>query len=167
MRVAAAIAGLLAVVALPVIVLAHASLVSSDPPVGGTLPLTPYPLKATFDDELTPNGSSIVVEDGAGSQVASGTVSADDAHTMTAALPTLAAGTYTVRWTAVSADDQAIERGTYTFRVSSSGIPVSPAPTAAPGSGATGSNNDVLIAVGLAAVLIVGVVAFVIVRGRR
>ena len=168
MRVAAAIGALLALVALPVIVLGHASLVSSDPPAGGTLTTTPPTLTATFDDELTPDGSSIVVENGAGTQVTSGTVSSTDAHTMTAALPQLPDGTYTVKWTAVSADDKDVERGTFTFNVGSvNATPPGPASPPTVGDPASDSGNDVLIAVGLAAVLIVGVVAFVVLRGRR
>ncbi len=165
MKVAAAIGALLALVALPVIALGHASLVSSDPRAGATLTTMPYPLTATFDDELTPDGSSIVVQDAGGAQVAAGNVSVGDAHVLIAQLPVLQEGQYTVRWTAVSADDAAVERGSYTFGVLMSIMP--PAPTAAPGGGSTGSSNDVLIAVGLAAVLIAGVVAFVILRGKR
>lgn len=165
MRVAAAIAAALAFAALPVIVLGHASLVSSDPPAGGTLTSTPGFLTATFDDELTPDGSSIVVQDAGGAQVATGSVSPGDAHVLIAELPVLPEGQYTVRWTAVSADDAAVERGSYTFGVL---VSIMPPPTPAPAPvEAAESSNDVLIAVGLAAVLIVGVVAFVVLRGRR
>jgi copper transport protein len=146
---------------------AHASLVGSDPPAGGTLTTTPYTLTATFDEELTPDGSSLAIENGAGTQVAVGTVSAGDAHVMTAELPALAPGQYTVRWTAVTADDQAVERGTYSFNVGSAAASGTPAPTQPPAGGPTGSSNDALIAIGLAAVLILVVVAFIFVRGRR
>ncbi len=157
----------LATLALAAPALAHASLVDSDPVAGGTLTSSPHTLTATFDEELTPNGSSIVIEGPAGLVVAMGTVSADDAHVMTAELPPLPAGAYTVRWTAVTADDLAVERGTYTFSVGSAAASVTPAPTQPPAGGATGSSNDVLIALGLAAILILVVVAFIFVRGRR
>ena len=98
--------------------------------------------------------------------MAQGTVSADDAHVQTADLPALPDGEYTVRWTSVSADDAAVERGTYTFTVGSAGS-ATPAPTPAPDGGATGSSNDVLIAVGLAALIIVVVIGYVFLRGRR
>ncbi len=164
MRAAAAIGALLVFMALPVIVLGHASLVRSDPPVGGTLTTTPYTLTATFDEELTPNGSSIIVENAAGAQVAAGTVSADDDKTMTAQLPNLAPGTYTVRWTAVTADDAAVERGSYTFNFgygTPSSEPIVPGPKI--------ESTDALIAIGLAAVFLVIVLLATIrtVRGRR
>jgi methionine-rich copper-binding protein CopC len=167
MKVAAAIVALGVLVTMPGIALGHAELVSSDPPAGGTLTRTPYTLTATFDDELTPDGSSIVVEDASGAQVARGTVSADDPHVQTAELPALPNGAYTVRWTAVSADDAAVERGSYSFNVGASipsGTPATPTPP--PSSDGTGS-NDVLLAIGLAAIFIVVVIGFVVLRGRR
>jgi LPXTG-motif cell wall-anchored protein len=86
---------------------------------------------------------------------------------MTVELPAMADGQYKVLWTAVSLDDQAVERGQYTFNVSAAAASATPTPTPAPADGATGSSNDVLIAIGLAAVLIVAVVGYVFIRGRR
>jgi methionine-rich copper-binding protein CopC len=146
---------------------AHASLVSADPPAGGTLTSTPFTLTATFDEELSPEASSIVVESPARVQVATGTVSTADDKTMTADLPSLPAGTYTVRWTAVTADDLAVERGTYTFSVGSLAASATPMTTSPPPVGAAGSGNDLVIALVLAAIAIVGVLAFLFVRGRR
>ncbi|MEO8626088.1 MAG: copper resistance CopC family protein [Candidatus Limnocylindrales bacterium] len=163
MKVAAAIGAMLAIAALPGIVLGHADLETSDPADGATI-TTPYTLSATFAEEFAPDRSSLTVENASGAVVAQGTAGADS-KSMTAELPALPDGAYTVRWTTVTPDDNGIERGTYTFNV---GAAVStPTPTSPPTGDATGSNNDVLIAVGLAAVLIIGVVAFVIVRGRR
>jgi methionine-rich copper-binding protein CopC len=148
----------------------HAQLVSSDPPDGGTLPATPYTLTATFSEELTPDGSSLVVQDAAGAQVAAGTVSTQDDKQMAVELPQLGTGRYTVLWTAVTADDKAIERGTYSFNVGSAATSPAPQPSAspAPGSGqGTGSGNDVLIALVLGAVVIAGVVGYLFIRNRR
>jgi methionine-rich copper-binding protein CopC len=147
----------------------HAMLVSSDPVAGGTLTTTPYTLRATFSEELAESGSSIVVEDASGAQVASGEVAPDDNTTMVAELPALADGTYTVRWTTLTADDNATERGTYTFSVGSSAQPQpTPAATPAPdASGSGASNTDVLIALAVAAVAVALVVGFVLYRNRR
>ena len=165
--------------------LGHAQLTSADPAQGVTIK-TPYSLSATFDDELTPDGSSIVIVDANGTTVASGTVGSTDDHTMTAELPLLPDGAYEVKWTAVSADDKAVERGLYQFQVSAaasaapatqapasaaaSAAPASHAPTPAPsvtnGSG-TGGGNDLLIALVLAVVIIGGVAGFILYRNRR
>lgn len=164
MRVAAAVAALLAIAALPAVVFGHADLETSDPADGATI-TTPYTLTATFAEETDPAQSTLIVENSAGAQVAAGTVNSDNHTKMTAQLPALPGGTYTVRWTTVTPDDNGVERGTFTFSVGSTVS--TPAPTGPPTGGATGSGSDVLIAVGLAAALIVAVVAFVIVRGRR
>jgi hypothetical protein len=167
-RLAALVAGALASLALAGVVLAHAELVSSDPPAGGLLTTTPYTLKATFDEELTPDGSSIVVESATGAQVATGTVSETDEFSMTAELPNLAPGTYTVRWTAVTADDAAVERGTYTFNVTVGAASGSPLPTPPPNDGEPVTDSkDPLVAVGLAAIAIVLILAFIFFRRRR
>lgn len=165
-RLAALVLAALATLALAAPALAHASLVSADPPAGGTLTSTPFTLTATFDEELTADGSSLVIEGPSGAQVGTGTVSDDDDKTMTADLPALQAGQYTVRWTAVTADDLAVERGTYNFSVGSATATATPMTTPPPPVGTAGSSNDVLIAIGLAAVIIV-VVALIFVRGRR
>ena len=72
----------------------HAQLVSSDPAEGGSLEHTPYTMTATFTEVLTPDGSSLVVRNSAGAEVASGTVSPDDTTTMTVDLPVLDPGQY-------------------------------------------------------------------------
>ncbi len=158
-------------------VFGHAQLVSADPPVGGTIK-TPYALSATFDDELTPDGSSIVVQDSGGAKVASGTVSATDDKTMTADLRQLPDGSYTVLWTAVSADDKAIERGTYQITVGTAAATVapsnaapasasvSPAPSAAPGQ-STGSASDLLLPLAIVVVVVIGIAVYFIYRNRR
>jgi methionine-rich copper-binding protein CopC len=168
MKVAAAIVAVIALAALPGIVLSHATLVSSDPTNGATI-TTPYTLTATFAEDVDPTRSTLTVENSSGTIVASGTVNATDASEttaeMTAQLPALPNGTYTVRWTTVTPDDNGIERGTYTFNVGSGNA--TPAPTAPPATGGTGSGFDVLTAVVLGVILIGAVVALVIIRGRR
>jgi methionine-rich copper-binding protein CopC len=140
--------------------LAHGTLVTSDPPDGGTIASTPYTLTATFAEEIDAEQSSIVVENAAGAEVARGALDPDDATQMIVDLPVLGAGQYTVRWTTVTPDDQGVERGTFTFDVGT------PGPTAAP-STPSGSGSDVLVALVLAAVAIGAVVAFVFLRSRR
>jgi copper resistance protein C len=164
-RFAALLVAALASLAIAGVVLAHAELESSDPADGATI-TTPYTLTATFSEEIDIERSTLIVENSAGAQVAAGTVNADDHTVMTAELPALPDGVYTVRWTSVTPDDNGIERGTFTFNVASAPGSPTPAPSPAPVE-PSGSSNDTLIAVGLAAVLILAVVAFIFLRGRR
>lgn len=152
------------------VVLGHAALQASDPASGATIK-TPYTLTATYDDDLTPNGSAIVVQSAGGTQVANGTVSTTDDKTMTVNLPVLPDGQYTALWTAVTADDNGLTRGTFTFNVSAtasgSASPVAtPAPSAANG-GAGDSGTDLLIPIVVVVVLVAGIAAYFVYRNRR
>lgn len=167
--------------ALATLALGHAALESSDPAGGGKI-RTPYTLTATYDEELTPNGSSIVVQNSTGAQVASGTVSATDDKSMTIDLPVLPDGDYEVLWTAVTADDNGITRGTYTFTVEAdftpSGTPpretnapepttaqATPAPSATD-SQTTGSGNDLLLPLAVVVVVVIAIAGYFIYRNR-
>jgi hypothetical protein len=166
MKVAAAIAAVFALLALPVIALAHASLVNSDPAAGATI-TTPYTLTDTFAEEADPTRSTLTVENSSGAVVATGTVNADDETKITAALPALPDGTYTVRWTTVTSDDNGVERGTYTFIVGSTNVrPAPPCVGQDCASNQGNGGNDVFVAIGIAAVLI-GAIAIAVFGGRR
>ena len=106
---------------------------------------------------------------------------------MTADLPVLPDGQYTVQWTAVSSDDNAVERGTVRDRNSSTASAPTPprrarrntqarrpgrdkrtglpAPSAAPGQ-STGSGTDLLIPLAIVVVLVVAIAGFFIYRNR-
>lgn len=152
-------------------VFAHAELVASNPPDGETLTTTPHMLTATFSEEIDAGSSSLVIESAAGAEVARGAVTAEYPTVMTAELPALAPGTYTVRWTSVTPDDQGVERGTFTFNVAlpgaSSTPTASPTPTEPPSRSSSGLGGDVIMALLLAAIGIGAVVAYVLIRGRR
>ena len=131
---------LLALLGLPALATAHAELISSAPPGGGTITM-PYTLRAEFDEQLTGN-SRVVVRDLTEREVASGAISADDAAVMTVALADLQPGEYIARWRAIT-DDGGLTRGEFAFTVvepASAGPSPTPSepPTATP-SGATGS----------------------------
>jgi copper resistance protein C len=97
---------------------AHAELVESDPADGDTIE-TPATLTAVFSIELDPDPerSFVIVRDAAGTEVARGVVSEDDLTTISAELPALPAGDYTVRWQARDPTDNHTERGTFGFTV--------------------------------------------------
>ena len=165
-------------------------------PTVETLDHTPYTMTATYDDSLTPDGSSIVVSDSTGAEVARGTVSPDDDKVMTVDLSSLPPGEYIARWTAVTADDLAVTRGTISFTVAVLATP-SPGTTAAPSAAATTSpagptpaatsmpspvplpsagggpppptsgSSDVLLALVIAAVVIGGIAVYLFRKSRR
>lgn len=174
-------------------VAAHAELEESDPADGATIE-TPYTLTATFSEEFNadPEVSFIRVQDASGAVVASGGQSPDDPTMMTADLPALEPGEYTVRWQTTTEDDNGTERGTFTFNVAAAATP-SPRPTATPAASAppsapasspsaaptptatpngsngatTGGSNDVLLALIIGLVVIGAIAAFLFSRSRR
>ena len=113
--------------ALSSVAIAHADLLESDPADGETIQ-TPVMLTATFNEELDPEASSLIVRNAAGEEVARGATDETDSATMVAELPDLPPGDYSARWTAVTPDDQGVTRGTITFTVAPSPSP-SPPPT--------------------------------------
>jgi len=175
----AAIAALLLVLLAVPLVAAHAELQQSDPADGATIS-TPHTLIATFSEEFSsdPTKSFISVENSSGTEVASGAQDPADATKMTADLPELEAGTYTVRWQTTTVDDNGVERGTFTFNVAAAATSgpttaattsAGPTPAATPATGggqSTGTGTDVLLALAVG-VVIVGIVLYYVVRRSR
>jgi methionine-rich copper-binding protein CopC len=131
---------------------AHAKLVRAEPRPGGTVTAPPAVARAWFNDELDVKRSLMRVTDRNGARVDRGDGRVDlddlDRKSMLVQLRLLAPGTYTVRWTAVSADDQYAARGTYRFTVAaahnapshSRPAPLPPLRIVSPANGATVSN---------------------------
>jgi len=138
-----AFAGLgLAAVALvaPAVVLGHSTLETADPAANGTVPESPTLIVANFTERIDPARSSMELRGPDGSVLAKGGVAPGDpeAVQMTITPPTLGVGTYEIRWTTVTPDDNGIERGTYTITVAAAST--SPATPATPsGSAEEGS----------------------------
>jgi methionine-rich copper-binding protein CopC len=114
----ALLAGLLAL--LPVAVAAHAFLVKSSPTRRAVLAQPPTRVDLWFNERLEPAYSRVSVVDAAGRQVdlGDGGVGRDDARRLTASLPTIAPGTYTVRYRVLSVDGHVVD-GTFAFTVES------------------------------------------------
>lgn len=130
-RVATLLVGaLLALAVLPGVVLAHSELETSDPADGASLATPPATITGDFTEGVDPTRSSLELRGPDGTRVATGGVPADGPATrMTIPdLPDLAPGTYEVRWTTVTADDDGVERGTFSFTVEEA----TPAPTRTP-----------------------------------
>lgn len=114
-RLAVAWAAAIALVAMPAGVAAHADLESSTPEPGANLESAPTEVALTFSGELDP-ASGFVVTDGGGAAVGEGELDLDvaDRNVLRGPVDITEPGTYTVAWTAVSADGHA-EEGTFEF----------------------------------------------------
>jgi methionine-rich copper-binding protein CopC len=169
---------------------AHAELEESDPADGETI-TTPYTLTTTFNEEIGTERSRIVVTNSAGEEVARGGISADDSAVMTVDLPALEPGAYLASWTAVTPDDNGVTRGQVNFVVGENATPTpvpttrptasarpsvvpstvaslapSPLPTPTSGGTPTASGNDILLALALAAVVLLGLGIYLFTRRR-
>jgi copper transport protein len=115
---------------------AHASLLSSEPADGSSLPSSPHAVTLRFDSFIDIGRSSAqlidqfdhVVGDSGGVGTArltlTGTSAADvTSREVVVALPTLTAGAYQVRWRAVDALDLHVTQGTVVFGVARSAGP--------------------------------------------
>ena len=117
---------------------AHSELVSSSPAAGETVVGSPPTVSATYSETLDPAGSSLILVDPGGVDIARGGVAAGAGATKDMSIdpvPQLAPGVYTVKSTTKSAEDGDIDRTTWTFRV----VAPSPSPTAPPTLGASAS----------------------------
>ena len=147
MRTLKHIAGLLLLLmlVLPSLASAHAELVRSIPEAGAVLAAAPSTVTAVFSGPVGPDGSAITVVDATGASVTDGPARLDpndggDQTLVVPLKPGLGAGTYTVRWTSISAEDGDKEEGTFTFTIrepSSGAGGSSPARAGAPGNPAT------------------------------
>jgi methionine-rich copper-binding protein CopC len=160
-RLALAAVGIVTLLSLPVLALAHAELVESDPADGAVVVDPPRALNATFSEELAAQ-SQIVVQDASGVEIARGGVSPDDEALMTVELPDLAAGAYAAHWTAVAADDNGVTRGTINFTV---GPGASPTPAPSDGTDTTGTPTE-LLTVLIAIIALAGALAWFLIRRR-
>ncbi|MBA2720204.1 MAG: copper resistance protein CopC [Chloroflexi bacterium] len=125
----------LVVVGAPAAVLGHAELETVFPADRSTIVESPAEIVMTFTQDLDPGKSSIRVADAGGTVVAEGgAVNARESlRTMRLELATpLSAGTYTVRWTSFSTEDNEQARGTTTFTLTAASPPPTVAPIAPP-----------------------------------
>ncbi len=178
------------VIGLPGAVLGHAELSTVTPADTSTVGGSPPEIVMTFTEDLDPGRSSIRLVDSAGTLVVEG--GAVDPNSMTMRLPVpanLAPGTYTIRWTSFSTEDNEQDRGTTTFTLtpstapptaqpsnrpieapSASAPPASVVPSEAPSPSAppttpTASASDALIPIIVVVVAIIGIGVW-LARGR-
>jgi methionine-rich copper-binding protein CopC len=127
-----ATAGAVAVVALalvPGLVLGHAELETPTPADKSTVTEPVAEVSGIYSQAMKADGSSLVVKDGTGAEVARGTVDPEDDTRMVATPTTpLGNGTYTVESTSLATDGD-IEHATWTFTVA---VAATPSPTTRP-----------------------------------
>lgn len=102
----------------PAAVRAHAFLDHTDPAVGSTVPTSPSEMHLWFTQELEPAFTWVTVSDKSGASMNDGpaTVDPSNKQEMDVKLKPLQAGTYTVKWHALSVDTHTTE-GDFTFQV--------------------------------------------------
>ena len=105
------------VMILPLTAVAHAKLLSTSPAAGAQVDAAPKALTLEFNEavqlavlKLSSEGKDIPVAVDRGAAAAA---------QVTVALPALAAGTYQVQWSAITADDGHVVKGTFSFVIAS------------------------------------------------
>jgi copper transport protein len=104
------------VVVWPAAASAHATLDHTTPRFGTRLQASPPAVRLEFDQSVDALPNAITVYTAKGRTVSGPTRSSADHRTISARLPRLARGAYTVRWRAVSADGHVVS-GVFTFGV--------------------------------------------------
>lgn len=98
---------------------AHAELRTANPAPGATLRRSPETIQLTFSEPLGPTSTFTLY--GQGFQAVAGVepvLSGQDGNQLTASIPPMAAGTYTVQWNVTGVDGHAAS-GSYAFAVES------------------------------------------------
>ncbi len=111
------------------VVRGHAVLVKSSPANGASVAQAPSVVRAWFSEELAVKGSALRLLDARQKQVATGGVdlSVSKHDVMKIAPLHMGSGAYLVQWTAISADDSEVRKGTFKFTVGAgAGAPKAP-----------------------------------------
>jgi len=118
LAVAGLFCALLAALARPADVSAHAALVASDPGANSFLKNPPVDVVLTFSEPIAPGSSSVRVLDATGANVPVPVVTfSGNGYTMRGTLPSLGPGIYNVLWWNVSSIDGHALQGSFPFTV--------------------------------------------------
>jgi methionine-rich copper-binding protein CopC len=101
----------------------HATLVKSAPAADAVLTQQPSVIQAWYSEEVAVKGSFIRLYDSADKLLASGGVDLNDHNheSMKLIPPLLSPGIYTIKWHAISADDNHVTQDEFRFTVQSAG----------------------------------------------
>ncbi|MFL5688575.1 MAG: copper resistance protein CopC [Chloroflexota bacterium] len=180
-----------ALVLVPGVVLGHAELETATPADKSVVTEPVAEVSGIYSEAMKPDGSSLVVKDASGTQVAKGSVDPEDDTRMVATPPSpLGDGAYTVESTTL-AEDGDIEHARWTFTVAvaatpaptpvaSAAVSAAPTPTAATpvatvapapspsGDGtAAASGSDVLLPIIVALIVLGAGAAYLLTRRNR
>ena len=147
---------------------AHSELVSSIPAAGSTVTAVPgFSVVLSFSEALK-IGSKADIVGPSGTTAGTATIEATDntklAWSPAAALPP---GSYTIRWTSIATDGDLL-RGTIPFVVTAATVTApaaTPSPSPVPGAVSTAGVGAIVPVV--AAVIVIGALALVLLRNRR
>jgi len=118
-RICTLASGLALCVLVSPLALAHARLVSADPPVNGAAKTPPHSIDLHFSEEISGKLSGVTVRGADGRILSTMTMLSKDGKQLTVMLKQpLGAGTYMVEWHAVASDDGHRTSGTYKITVS-------------------------------------------------
>jgi copper transport protein len=162
-RIAAALAALAAVLALPAAASAHAYLVKTMPEPSAMLNAPPRAVALTFDEAVEPRFALISVTDIDANPVTSGPLhrSASNPDTLVVPLKRLPQGWYLVYWRAISVDGHPVQ-GAFTFAV---GPNAGPAPQfAVPHISQTATTTPLLLARWTAFLTVMGAIGLFVLR---
>jgi methionine-rich copper-binding protein CopC/putative copper export protein len=109
----------LALLTLPAIAFAHATPLHYFPAASSVLPQAPAKVEIHFSERVEPRVSSIIVlaPDGSRADLSNSAVDSADHRIYRVGMKNAGAGTYTVSWEVISADDGHFAKGTYVFSV--------------------------------------------------
>ncbi len=141
------LAAFVLLLALPGLALGHAELETASPADKSTVTEPVVEVSGIYSQAMQPDGSSLVVKDSNGTQVAKGTVDPEDDTRMVATPATpLGDGVYLVESTSLATDGD-IAHATWTFTVAVAASPSSsPTESAAPSSAPTASAAPTAVA---------------------
>jgi copper transport protein len=119
----ALLAAVIAIVATPLALFAHAKLLRSSPASGATLAVAPTSISLWFSEKPELKFSSVQLSDSAGTAIALGALTATDSMGVTAPITSpIVPGKYSIAWKTAAADGHATS-GKVTFAISAAAVP--------------------------------------------
>jgi methionine-rich copper-binding protein CopC len=155
---------LLLMAAVPAV--AHSELISSSPAAGSTVTSAAgMSIVLSFSDALKPGSKADVVGPG-GTTAGTATIDPSDNTKLTSSpLSALAPGSWTIRWTSIATDGDVL-RGTIPFTVAVAATAPTATPALSPTPADASAGAGAIIPV-IAALLVIGLLALMLLRNRR